>query len=867
MESTRRGHRVIRLLAILLSGVMTSSTVLAANAGWLELGNTIELDDLSSFEMAFSSDGNRVAIAGASAEGDNNLKVFNYYDPAIYSFNPDNNPDWEPLADADGDGLNNIFEWTNSVFTLVTDRHSWTDARADAISRGGHLATVAHFSDWEIVKATAYAASGVPQVYNTPEENAVWLGASDSDLEDRWSWVINEPLSFTAWAINTPDGATTENYLQIGHTNQYKPWNDADDWWELTYVLEQNDSNWLIADTDGDGLSDGYEKTNSLTRADLQDSDEDAVSDPDEINVYGTDPNIADTDGDGLSDGEEINDYKTNPLVDGDADNDGLSDYLEASTYLTSPTNKDTDGDGISDFYEVTGSGEYFIINNVTWSDANSYASSLGAELATIKTEAQFTAVTNFLSTINAPPDNSYVWIGGLFNSSDWYWSDQTLMVSNYDVVSNFLDVSTVPTDANVYSTIKASDFTDTNDPLYIMKYDTEQPRSALLYKPSVATDPNNSDSDEDGLSDYAEIHGYGTDPNNPDTDGDNFNDGQEIAVNTISDTTYEVVSGNFTWSQAKWDAHYRGGHLATITSSEEQNAIAAKNPGDKFIGGTDITDEGVWKWITGESFNTNALQWALGQPDNSGDGQHFLRITDDSPPYSYLIDDCDNVETFVTGYILEIPNQNPLIDDIEMYQLTMNVNGDGVVTPSSGVVISNATVNISATPNNGSLFTGWTGDLVADYQSASSSIVVLSNMTLTAEFSQDADNDTLSNDIEITLGTNPRMADTDGDGLDDNIEVAMTNMVFNFDPSLHSGSEMNRFQDALETIPGMMDNMIMEYRSADIDITSHDNIISIQLPIEASTNSGLSWFSTTNVIEIIRPATNDMEFFELEFD
>ena len=65
------------------------------------------------------------------------------------------------------------------------------------------------------------------------------------------------------------------------------------------------------------------------------------------------------------------------------------------------------------------------------------------------------------------------------------------------------------------------------------MKYDTDQSRSALLYKPGVVTDPNNSDSDEAfGLSDYAEIHGYGTDPNNPDTDGQ-FNDGQEIAVNT----------------------------------------------------------------------------------------------------------------------------------------------------------------------------------------------------------------------------------------------------------------------------------------------------------------------------------------------
>ena len=97
--------------------------------------------------------------------------------------------------------------------------------------------------------------------------------------------------------------------------------------------------NWLIADTDGDGLSDGYEKTKLLTRADLQDSDEDAVSDPDEINVYGTDPNIADTDEHLTKRWEEINDYKTNPFADGDADNDGLSDYLEASTYLTSPTN------------------------------------------------------------------------------------------------------------------------------------------------------------------------------------------------------------------------------------------------------------------------------------------------------------------------------------------------------------------------------------------------------------------------------------------------------------------------------------------------------------------------------------------------
>ena len=85
------------------------------------------------------------------------------------------------------------------------------------------------------------------------------------------------------------------------------------------------------------------------------------------------------------------------------------------------------------------------------------------------------------------------------------------------------------------------------------------------------------------------------------------------------------------------------------------------------------------------------------------------------------------------------------------MYQLTMNVNGDGAVTLPSGVVISNATVNISTPPIAFAIYWVWTGDLVADYQSASSSIVVLSlNMTLTAEFSQDADKfDTLSNDTQ----------------------------------------------------------------------------------------------------------------------
>lgn len=43
-------------------------------------------------------------------------------------------------------------------------------------------------------------------------------------------------------------------------------------------------------------------------------------------------------------------------------------------------------------------------------------------------------------------------------------------------------------------------------------------------------TSPNNPDTDGDGLTDYEEIMTYKTDPLNPDTDGDGFGDGEEVS-------------------------------------------------------------------------------------------------------------------------------------------------------------------------------------------------------------------------------------------------------------------------------------------------------------------------------------------------
>ena len=44
-----------------------------------------------------------------------------------------------------------------------------------------------------------------------------------------------------------------------------------------------------------------------------------------EVNSHGTDPLVADTDGDGLSDGAEVNTHSTDPLV-ADTDEGGVND-------------------------------------------------------------------------------------------------------------------------------------------------------------------------------------------------------------------------------------------------------------------------------------------------------------------------------------------------------------------------------------------------------------------------------------------------------------------------------------------------------------------------------------------------------------
>ena len=87
----------------------------------------------------------------------------------------------------------------NHIYHLLTP-HAYNDAEAEAITLGGHLATVRDIAEHDFIWTTFGSGS----VYN---KGTLWIGINDIASECVFVWTSGELVVFTNWDTNEPSNS------------------------------------------------------------------------------------------------------------------------------------------------------------------------------------------------------------------------------------------------------------------------------------------------------------------------------------------------------------------------------------------------------------------------------------------------------------------------------------------------------------------------------------------------------------------------------------------------------------------------------------------------------------------------------------
>jgi hypothetical protein len=106
----------------------------------------------------------------------------------------------------------------------------------------------------------------------------------------------------------------------------------------------------------------------------------------------------------------------------------------------------------------------------------------------------------------------------------------------------------------------------------------------------------------------------------------------KEVLIDTFTfgGHVYQLYSGGLTWNEAKEACEQRGGHLATITSADEQTAIQEHldaTCNNYWLGGYRDAVGEPWKWVIDEE-KFDYKNWSSGEPNNShSKNENYIQI------------------------------------------------------------------------------------------------------------------------------------------------------------------------------------------------------------------------------------------------
>lgn len=419
-----------------------------------------------------------------------------------------------------------------------------------------------------------------------------------------------------------------------------------------------------------------------------------------------------DTDGDGLTDRDEVQTTSTNPLL-WDTSGDGFSDS-ENHFGLGDP-NGDLDGDGLINGLEQA--------NGFDMRDADSNDDG-------VSDYDQYYAIDNANSDVDGDglTYQEEVALGTLFLQAD---TDN----------DGFNDGAEVAAGSN---------------PL------------------DAAENPNNLgwnvDSDGDGLSNYAEINVHFSDPNSTDSDGDGVQDGMEVLVHgcdpTVVDSDGDGLPDGY---ELGFATAFRNGEIPVIFTSPATPDSDADGLDDDFeTNPARCADHPTNPWVAdsdGDRLSDGfEVLITLTFPDDSDSDDDGIGDFEDAHAGQADTDGDGISDSYETGVYLT----NPQVADTDGDALS---DGAEVGLPTPATYATDP--RLKDTDGDGledgfELSTSLTDPRFRDTNNDGLS----DSDNYHGTDSRDQDGDTLTNDEETALGTNPLLADTDGDGLRDNHEL-----------------------------------------------------------------------------------------------
>ena len=413
-----------------------------------------------------------------------------------------------------------------------------------------------------VVDITHDARGELDIVLQSPSGHESWLAEEHTDNnEDYANWRFGtvqhwDESSQGDWKLKVRDSVLGSNsgtvnsweviFHGVGNVTDFDgdgwpDYNDQDDdndgWGDLSEQgcsTDPLDNSSTPTDTDSDGDCDFLD----------DDDDGDGLDDYNETQFHRTDPLDPDTDGDLLNDYEEIVVYGTNAVLP-DTDNEGLDDYEEVIIYGTNPNSIDSDGDGLNDYEEVLnwwlGVSDPLVFDPDNDSDEYYHFEDCDDEDAGANPGMQ--------ELLNGKDDDCDGWEDEGFNESDqdgdglsdWeefhvYGTSTISPDSDGDGISDEQEVL-------VYGSNPLTvDLDSDGDGAYWFEDCNDNDSSFAPGVPEILDGLDNdcdgendedffwTDSDGDGITDYAEFHLFSTDPANGDSDGDGLPDGVELS-------------------------------------------------------------------------------------------------------------------------------------------------------------------------------------------------------------------------------------------------------------------------------------------------------------------------------------------------